>query len=67
MKSLLKPFLLPLFAAAMMAAPALAEGPKITWDLDDALKQVDRQADDFKSAMARVEIVRRDLGGQELV
>ena len=34
--------------------------------MDDALKQVDRQADDFKSAMARVEVVRRDLSGNEL-
>jgi outer membrane lipoprotein-sorting protein len=53
-------------ATALVMAPALADGPKITWDLDDALKQVDRQADDFETAMARVEIVRRDLGGTEL-
>lgn len=66
MKKLLKSLTLPLVAAAVLAAPALAEGPKINWDLDDALKQVDRQADDFKSAMARVEIVRRDLGGKEM-
>ena len=66
MNRLLKSLLLPLVATATMAAPALAEGPKISWDLDDALKQVDRQADDFNSAMARVEVVRRDLGGQEL-
>ena len=44
----------------------LAEGPEISWDLDDALKQVDRQAEDFQTAMARVEIVRRDLNGEEI-
>lgn len=56
-------------AAATLALAgnnALADGPKISWDLDDALKQVDRQADDFQTAMARVEVVRRDLGGNEL-
>ena len=53
-------------SACFIALPATADGPKIQWDLDDALKQVDRQADDFKTAMARVEIVRRDLGGTEL-
>ena len=53
-------------SACFIALPATADGPKIQWDLDDALKQVDRQADDFKTAMARVEVVRRDLGGKEL-
>lgn len=53
-------------AAALATAPAFADGPEISWDLKDALKQVDRQADDFKTAMARVEIVRRDLSGTEL-
>lgn len=63
----MKKLLLSLLAvSAMTVAPAFADGPKITWDLKDALKQVDRQADDFQTAMARVEIVRRDLGGTEL-
>ncbi|QFU75169.1 outer membrane lipoprotein carrier protein LolA [Halioglobus maricola] len=64
--NLSKNILLPLTLLAALATPALADGPKITWDLDDALKQVDRQADDFQSAMARVEVVRRDNGGSEL-
>lgn len=67
MKARFKQLILPFAALTMLAAaPTFAEGPKITWDLDDALKQVDRQADDFQTAMARVEIVRRDLGGVEL-
>ncbi|KAA1194358.1 outer membrane lipoprotein carrier protein LolA [Pseudohalioglobus sediminis] len=53
-------------SVALAANTTSAEGPAIKWELDDALKQVDRQADDFQSAMARVEVVRRDLGGTEL-
>ncbi len=53
-------------AAALATFPAFADGPKINWDLKDALKQVDQQASDFQTAMARVEVVRRDLGGNEL-
>jgi outer membrane lipoprotein-sorting protein len=37
---------------------ASADDPAISWTLKDAMKQVDRQADDFESAMARVEISR---------
>lgn len=62
----LKRLTLSVATCALLATPVLADGPKITWDLDDALKQVDRQADDFKTVMARVEVVRRDLGGKEL-
>jgi outer membrane lipoprotein-sorting protein len=63
----MKKILLSLIAATVLAAaPAIADGPKITWELKDALKQIDRQADDFETAMARVEIVRRDMGGTEL-
>lgn len=66
MNRLLTTLALPLALAFTYSATALAEGPRISWDLDDALKQVDRQADDFKTAMARVEMVRRDLNGEEL-
>lgn len=53
-------------ALALLGGPAQADGPRISWSLDDALKQVDRQADDFKSAPARVEVVRHYLDGNEL-
>jgi outer membrane lipoprotein-sorting protein len=55
-----------LVSIGLVGNSALADGPKITWDLDNALKQVDRQADNFQSVMARVDVVRRDLGGSEL-
>jgi hypothetical protein len=48
---------LAVLALGALVLPSLAEGPKIGWDIDDALKQVDRQADDFISAMARVEVL----------
>lgn len=63
----MKKLLISLIAAtALVTLPTFADGPKVTWDLKDALKQVDRQADDFQTAMARVEIVRRDMSGTEL-
>ncbi|MEM1114004.1 MAG: hypothetical protein AAGI11_18965 [Pseudomonadota bacterium] len=43
----------------------IAEGPEITWDLKDALKQVDRQSDNFDTMMARAEFVRTDREGKE--
>jgi outer membrane lipoprotein-sorting protein len=66
MRYFTKPLFPVTLVLSLLAGPALAEGPTINWDLDDALKQVDRQADDFQTAMARVEVVRRDLGGTEL-
>ncbi len=66
MNRILQQLLLPLGLLALLSGSAWADGPKISWELDDALKQVDRQADDFQSAMARVEIVRTDNSGAEL-
>ncbi len=44
---------------------ANAQAPVIEWTLKDALKQIERQAKDFKTAMARVEVIRRDPQGSE--
>ena len=55
----------PILALAVLALPALAEGPEIKWDLKDALKQVDRQSDNFETAMARIEFIRTDREGNE--
>jgi outer membrane lipoprotein-sorting protein len=43
---------------------ATADDPAISWSLKDAMKQVDRQADDFESAIARVEITRASNDGK---
>ncbi|MGI9220537.1 MAG: LolA family protein [Woeseiaceae bacterium] len=40
-----------------------AEMPSIDWDLDDAIRQIDGQADNFESAMARVDFVRTAADG----
>ncbi|EED35267.1 conserved hypothetical protein [Luminiphilus syltensis NOR5-1B] len=49
------------FALALLATctvQAHAEDPTITWELKDAIRQIDRQADDFESVMAHVVITR---------
>ena len=43
-----------------------AQMPTIDWELDDAVRQIDRQADDFKSAMARVSFVMTDMQGSRV-
>lgn len=48
---------------ALYSAVAFAEMPKISWELDDAIRQIDRQADNFESAMARVDFVVTDADG----
>jgi outer membrane lipoprotein-sorting protein len=55
-------------AVLLMAFPVLAasQAPEIDWSLDEALNQIDRQARDFRSAMARIEVVRHDDAGSEL-
>jgi outer membrane lipoprotein-sorting protein len=40
--------------------------PSIDWALDAAIRQIDRQAGDFDTAMARIEIVTRDEAGAVL-
>lgn len=44
----------------MLAATAMADMPMINWDLDDAIRQIDGQARDFESGMARVSFVVTD-------
>jgi len=44
-------------ACALFSAVAFADMPKINWELDDAIRQIDRQADNFETAMARVDFV----------
>ena len=52
-------------AAACLVSLAVtaAEMPSIDWDLDDAIRQIDGQAEDFESAMARVDYVRTAADG----
>ena len=47
----------------VFAALASAQTVTIDWTLDDAIRQIDRQADNFASAMARVEFAVKDASG----
>jgi outer membrane lipoprotein-sorting protein len=49
----------------LASAPSWAQAPSISWSLDSAIKQIERQAKDFDTAMARVEVVREADDGSE--
>jgi outer membrane lipoprotein-sorting protein len=48
---------------ALYSSMALTDMPKIDWNLDDAIRQIDRQADNFETAMARVDFVVTNADG----
>ncbi|MDH4073458.1 MAG: outer membrane lipoprotein-sorting protein [Gammaproteobacteria bacterium] len=50
-------------ACLLLAAAAFADMPTIDWELTDAIRQIDSQAEDFESAMARVEFAVTDSDG----
>ena len=49
----------------MLSATAFAQAPKITWELDEALTQIERQAEDFETFMARASVVSTSSDGTE--
>ena len=51
-------------ACLLGAGVVMADMPSIDWDLDDAIRQIDGQADNFETAMARVEFTVKDGDGQ---
>lgn len=50
----------------LIVGTANAQAPEITWTLDDAVKQLNRQANDFQTLLARVEVVRNNKDGEEV-
>lgn len=52
-------------AALMVSTGAFAQAPQIKWELDEALTQIERQADDFETFMARAEVVNTAADGTE--
>lgn len=52
---------------ATFATAAHAQMPDIDWELDDAIKQIDGQADNFETAMARVDFKVVDLDGNVVI
>lgn len=53
------------FMTLMLSAGAFAQAPQITWELDEALSQIERQADDFETFMARATVVNISAEGTE--
>jgi len=51
--------------AVLASAPTWSQTPKINWDLDEAIRQIERQGNDFSTAMSRVEIVNSAADGDE--
>ena len=47
-------------------AASWAQAPAISWSLDSAIRQIERQANDFETGMARVETVRTADDGSEI-
>jgi len=50
----------------LLSGSVWSQAPKIAWELDEAMRQIERQANDFDSAMARVESVTVDSDGNEV-
>lgn len=50
----------------LSATGAWAQAPAISWSLDEAISQIERQAQDFDTAMARIETVRTADDGSEI-
>ena len=65
-KLLIRPVSLAFFAILLTGNTAWAQVPAINWSLDDAIRQIERQAKDFNTAMARVEMVRTADDGTEI-
>jgi outer membrane lipoprotein-sorting protein len=57
---------LTLGAVLFACTGAWAQAPEINWSLDSAVRQIERQAKDFKTAMARVELVETREDGTEV-
>lgn len=54
-------------ASFLLPATAIwAQAPAISWSLDSAIRQIERQAEDFETGMARVETVRTKDDGTEV-
>lgn len=51
--------------AVLASVPTWSQTPKINWDLDEAVRQIERQGNDFSTVMSRVEIVNSAADGDE--
>ena len=65
-KSFVRPVSLTLGVLLLTANMAWPQAPAISWSLDAAIRQIERQAEDFDTGMARVETVRTADDGSEV-
>jgi len=65
-KSFVRPVSFTLGVLLLVANMAWAQAPAISWSLDAAIRQIERQAEDFDTCMARVETVRTADDGSEI-
>jgi len=65
-KSFVRPVSLTLGVLLLTANMAWPQAPAISWSLDAAIRQIERQANDFETGMARVETVRTSDDGSEI-
>jgi len=54
------------FTILLAGNASWAQAPSIDWSLDDAVRQIERQAKDFDTGMARFELVRTADDGTEI-
>jgi len=65
-KFFVRPILLIPGAFLLVASTTWAQAPAISWSLDEAIHQIERQAKDFDTAMARIEKVEVASDGTEI-
>jgi outer membrane lipoprotein-sorting protein len=65
-KFFVRPISLVTLTILLMGNVSWAQAPTINWSLDDAIRQIERQAKDFDTGMARFEMVRTADDGTEL-
>ena len=65
-KFFIRPIFLISGAMLLAANAAWAQAPAIGWSLDAAIRQIERPAKDFNTAMARVEMVTTADDGTEV-
>ena len=65
-KVFVRPVILILSVFLLSATSAWAQAPAINWSLDAAIRQIERQGNDFSTAMSRVEIVNSAADGDEV-
>ena len=65
-KFFVRPIFLISGAILLAANTAWAQAPAISWSLDSAIRQIERQAKDFNTAMARIDQVRTADDGTEV-